>query len=239
LVARVKQETVQNVATVKREGEDKVWQLRTDIEDMMKTTKVAMQEDSLKFKEEVRQRLDDSELRTHKEFSKLLDDTTQAIEDSINTNIIGQMKELDVGLKDVTNRANNLDQSVHLQGEKVQKMEDSLNDHIDLIESLNRKLDSQAQTIEDNKGSIIEKLGVFEAGVINELKEATSHFSFKAYEESFRKIETDMDTFYKELLKIREDFDSKNKDITDWKQKLGQDLLNFYKRHDGQFAEGS
>jgi len=43
---------------------------------MMKTTKISMQEDALKFKEEIRQRLDDSELRTHKEFSKLLDDTT-------------------------------------------------------------------------------------------------------------------------------------------------------------------
>ena len=76
-------------------------------------------------------------------------------------------------------------------------------------------------------------MGIFEAGVINELKEATSHFSFKAYEESFRKIETDMDTFYKELLKMREDFDSKNRDLTDWKSKLGSDLLNFYKKYDG------
>lgn len=121
----------------------------------------------------------------------------------------------------------------------MQKIEDSLNDHIDLIESLNKKLDKQAQIIEDNKGMIIEKLGVFEAGVINELKEATSHFSFKAYEESFRKIETDMDTFYKELLKMREDFDVKNSELADWKQKLGQDLLNFYKKYDGQFAETS
>lgn len=98
----------------------------------------------MKFKEEIRTRLDESELRTHKEFSKLLDDTTQAIEDSINTNLIGQMKELDVGIKEVTSRVNNLDQAVHLQTEKVQKIEDSLNDHIDLIESLNKKLDKQA-----------------------------------------------------------------------------------------------
>lgn len=144
LITRVKQETQQSVSNVKRESEDKVWQMRTDLEDMMKTSKVAIQEEHLKFKEEIRQRLDDSELRTHKEFSKLLDDTTQAIEDSINTNLIGQMKELDVGLKDVTNRVNNIDQTVHVQTEKIQKMEDSLNDHIDLIESLNRKLDKQA-----------------------------------------------------------------------------------------------
>ncbi len=87
-------------------------------------------------------------------------------------------------------------------------------------------------TIEDNKALIIDKLAVFQAGVINELKEATSHFSFKAYEESFRKIELDMDTFYKELLKMREDTESKNKDLADWKQKLGVDLLNFYKKYD-------
>ena len=114
-----------------------------------------------------------------------------------------------------------------------------MNDNIDLIESLNRKLDKQSLTIEDNKANIIEKLGIFEAGVINELKEATSHFSFKAYEESFRKIETDMDTFYKELLKMREDFELKNKDLTDWKQKLGQDLLSFYKKYDGHSVDGS
>jgi hypothetical protein len=111
-------------------------------------------------------------------------------------------------------------------------MEDTLNDHIDLIESLNRKVDKQSQVIEDNKGMIIEKLGIFEAGVINELKEATSHFSFKAYEESFRKIEMDMDTFYKELLKMREDHELKNKDLNDWKSNLGSDLLNFYKKYD-------
>ena len=55
----------------------------------MKTSKLSMQEANLKFEEEVRHKLDESELRTHKEFSKLLDDTTQAIEDSINSNLIG------------------------------------------------------------------------------------------------------------------------------------------------------
>ncbi len=104
-------------------------------------------------------------------------------------------------------------------------MEESLNDHIDLIEQLNRKLDKQSVVIEDNKTMIIEKLGLFEMGVISELKEATNHFSFKAYEDSFKKIEQDMDTFYKELLKIREDFDYKNNDLGDWKTKIGADLI--------------
>ena len=73
--------------------------------------------------------------------------------------------------------------------------------------------------------------------MINELKEATSHFSFKAYEESFRKIELDMDTFYKELLKQKEDSEGKARDLADWKKKLGADLLAFFNKYDTQAAD--
>jgi hypothetical protein len=34
-----------------------------------------------------------------------------------------------------------------------------------------------------------------------------------------------MDTFYKELLKMREDFEFKNKDLAEWKSKIGTDLM--------------
>ena len=44
----------------------------------------------------------------------------------------------------------------------------------------------------------------------------------------------DMDTFYKELLKLREDADSRGKDLAEWKTRLGGDLLNFYKKYDTQ-----
>ncbi len=124
-----------------------------------------------------------------------------------------------------------------VHAEKTQRLEVSAADHIDLIESLNRKVDKQVVTIEDNKALIIDKLAVFQSGVINELKEATSHFSFKAYEESFRKIEMDMDTFYKELLKVREEGEGKSRELAEWKTKLGQDLLNFYKRYDNQSSD--
>jgi hypothetical protein len=93
-------------------------------------------------------------------------------------------------------------------------------------------VDKCGGTIEENKALVIDKLAAFQAGVIAELKEATSHFSFKAYEESFRKIEMDMDTFYKELLKLREDTETRDKELVEWKGKLGSDLLNFYKKYD-------
>ena len=122
-------------------------------------------------------------------------------------------------------KATTLDTNFGFLTEKNGKIEETLNDHIDLIESLNRKLDKQTETVEENKNNIIEKLGVFESGVIQELKEATSHFSFKAYEESFRKIEQDMDTFYKELIKIKEEAESKGRELNDWRGKMSGDLV--------------
>ncbi len=67
---------------------------------MLKSSKAATAEELLRLREDMRTRIDDSEVRTHKQFSKLLDDTTQAIEDSINANLVAQMKELDIATKD-------------------------------------------------------------------------------------------------------------------------------------------
>ena len=237
LITRVKQEQTSALTSTKREFEDSIWTFKNEVDDMLKSTKAATAEELLRLREDMRTRIDDSEMRTHKQFSKLLDDTTQAIEDSINANLVAQMKELDLATKDAIQRINSLDAQALVHAEKTQRLEEAAADHIDLIESLNRKVDKQVVTIEDNKALIIDKLAVFQSGVINELKEATSHFSFKAYEESFRKIEMDMDTFYKELLKLREDNDSKGSELSEWKQKLGIDLLNFYKKYDNQSTD--
>jgi hypothetical protein len=142
------------------------------------------------------------------------------------------MKQVDETVRGNVARVNALDAQALISAEKLARLEESAGDHIDLIESVNKKIDKFGGTIEENKALVIEKLAAFQAGVIAELKEATSHFSFKAYEESFRKIELDMDTFYKELLKLREDSDLRGKELLEWKGKLGTDLLNFYKKYD-------
>ena len=76
---------------------------------MLKSSKAATAEELLRLREDMRTRIDESEMRTHKQFSKLLDDTTQAIEDSINANLVSQMKELYIATKDAIYRINNLD----------------------------------------------------------------------------------------------------------------------------------
>lgn len=162
----------------------------------------------------------------------MIDEASKAIEDQINSSLIVQMKQVDETVRGNVARVNALDAQALISAEKLARLEESAGDHIDLIESVNKKIDKFGGTIEENKALVIEKLAAFQAGVIAELKEATSHFSFKAYEESFRKIELDMDTFYKELLKLREDTDLRGKELLEWKGKLGTDLLNFYKKYD-------
>eukprot|EP00349_Pseudokeronopsis_sp_Brazil_P011127 CAMPEP_0202976446 /NCGR_PEP_ID=MMETSP1396-20130829/77444_1 /ASSEMBLY_ACC=CAM_ASM_000872 /TAXON_ID= /ORGANISM="Pseudokeronopsis sp., Strain Brazil" /LENGTH=75 /DNA_ID=CAMNT_0049713759 /DNA_START=354 /DNA_END=581 /DNA_ORIENTATION=- len=75
----------------------------------MKSTRQLVLEDQSKFKEEMLVKLEDTDIKIHREFSKLLDDTTQSIEDAINNNLIGQMRELDQALQDVITKVNSMD----------------------------------------------------------------------------------------------------------------------------------
>ena len=84
-----------NLNNYKRESDEKMYSYRHDLDDAQKALKTNYYDEFMKFKDEVRNKLDSSEMKIQKDFSKVIDDTTQAIEDSINQNIIVQMKEMD------------------------------------------------------------------------------------------------------------------------------------------------
>ena len=71
------------------------------------------------------------------------------------------MKEIDTATKDAVARINALDASGLVTAERAQRLEESLSDHIELIENVNRKVDKQATSIEDSKALIVDKLAVF------------------------------------------------------------------------------
>jgi ElaB/YqjD/DUF883 family membrane-anchored ribosome-binding protein len=76
LISRVKQEQTTALTSTKREFEDSIWTFKNEVDDMLKSSKAATAEELLRLREDMRTRIDDSEVRTHKQFSKLLDDTT-------------------------------------------------------------------------------------------------------------------------------------------------------------------
>ena len=119
LITRIKQENTSAITNTKREFEDSIWTFKNEVDDMIKSGKAATAEELLRLREDMRVRIDESEVRTHKQFSKLLDDTTQAIEDSINSNLVAQMKELDVATKEAVQRINSLDAQSLVHAEKL------------------------------------------------------------------------------------------------------------------------
>jgi len=86
---------------------------------------------------------------------------------------------------------------------KVDKSHEILEDHLDLVHTLNGKVDASAQLVDENKAFIIEKLRMFEINIVNELREATEHLDLAAYEASFDKLENDMMTIVKDLGGVR------------------------------------
>ena len=65
------------------------------MDELIKNLRINLNDEFVKFRDETKLRIDENDTKMHREFSKLLDDTTQAIEDSINHNLIVQMKEMD------------------------------------------------------------------------------------------------------------------------------------------------
>ena len=72
-----------------------------------------------------------------------------------------------------------------------------------------------------------ELLEQFETKVISELKEATQKFSYKTYTENFEKIEADIQDFYKELMILRDDFDSEHNLTSRMKANLHDEIQKF------------
>ena len=105
-VSRVKQDSQVTVGAGKRELEERTFMFKTDVDNMVKSFRMQQGDELVAFRDEVVQKVAESELRAHRQFAKLLDETTQVIEDSINHNLVGQMKELDMVLKDMTLRQN-------------------------------------------------------------------------------------------------------------------------------------
>jgi hypothetical protein len=66
LISRVKQEQTTALTSTKREFEDSIWTFKNEVDDMLKSSKAATAEELLRLREDMRTRIDDSEVRTHK-----------------------------------------------------------------------------------------------------------------------------------------------------------------------------
>lgn len=69
-----------------------------------------------------------------------------------------------------------------------------------------------------------EQLGNFQQQVLKELKEATKHFSFKAYEQSFQKLEESHKENFAKLVTLRDDFEFESQEHKAWKDAMQENL---------------
>ena len=114
-----------------------------------------------------------------------------------------QLRTLSLQMKTVQDKqSNELGGSESLLA-KVDKTHEIIEDHLDLLQVLNGKIDTTAALVDENKAFIIEKLRSFENSVIRELKQATEHLDLAAYETSFDRLEKDLVDTVKELGTLR------------------------------------
>lgn len=117
---------------------------------------------------------------------------------------------------------------------KVDKSHELLEDQLDLVNTLNGKVDTSAQLVDENKAFIIEKLRTFEVGIIKELREATEHLDLAAYEASFDKLESDLLTIVKDLGGVRQEVMTDREDLRKWRHQIFLDMQMFYESYNGK-----
>jgi hypothetical protein len=137
------------------------------------------------------------------EFDKQIKRAADKIEQTIGSSILPQLRTLSLQMKTVQDKqSNELGGSESLLA-KVDKTHEIIEDHLDLLQVLNGKIDTTAALVDENKAFIIEKLRSFENSVIRELKQATEHLDLAAYETSFDRLEKDLVDTVKELGTLR------------------------------------
>ena len=142
----------------------------------------------------------------------------QGVEEQINTNIVGQLKKLDERIKEMELLELRTEKHESYTKGHFEKLNATQNEHIQLIESLSASLVAFEQATPKNINKILQsELDKFENKIIAELKQATQQFSYKTYEENFKKIETDILDFYKEMMILRDDFDASNVALKGWR----------------------
>ena len=83
-MTRLKNDFYGNLNSYKKDSEEKVYSLKQDFDEVNKIMRTNYVDEFQKLKDEMRNRLDSTEVKLQKDFTKVIDDTTQAIEDSIN-----------------------------------------------------------------------------------------------------------------------------------------------------------
>lgn len=144
--------------------------------------------------------------RVYGRVEQMVANASKAIENSINTTIVGQLRDLEAKQATLAEKVGEVVLQSKNDNLRSASTHEMLQEHMELMERLNEKCDAQATALAEHGKMLDEKLSHFERGVIAELKAATEHMDLKAHEESFAKLERDVTAFYAELGEVRTDF---------------------------------
>lgn len=99
----------------------------------------------------------------------------------------------------------------------LEQVQENSREHLQLIEQLSKQINKQQEVVEENRKVISQQVGEFEKNVLNELKNATKLFNFKAYEQSFSKLEDSYKDTYAQLMKLQNEQAYSKEDLAQWK----------------------
>ena len=165
------------------------------------------------IKRDILLQIESTDKRMLENYETRMRETKESINAIVDAQLGPDLKQAASTLRRNQEKMQILDQHRIANSNKLDAMNQVLEDHLDLIHGLNDKLDSSKNIVEQNKLFLSEKLHLFENGVIKELKEATKHLDMEAYEASFRKLEEDIDLVNEDLNRLEQTISTNKNEV--------------------------
>ena len=96
------------------------------------------------IKSDIKRQADQDQKRMYSEFEKLVQKTSNGIEQTINTTLVPQLRHLNQIVKNLQEQMEDMQLAKMSLVAKVDKSHEILEDHLDLVNTLNGKVDTSA-----------------------------------------------------------------------------------------------
>eukprot|EP00347_Sterkiella_histriomuscorum_P022366 403330738 len=159
--------------------------------------------------------------------TKLIENKIIDLEFNLNNKIITRIENIERNSEIHLRTAQNLENRHTIDQRRMEKLEETMTDQINIIESMSRRQKSFIESQDENKKNIMVRLQRIETDLITKAFEALdSKLDFESFEQSIRKLQGDIDVFRVEHLTFKEIASGKLDNIDVIFKKVANDSFN-------------
>ena len=169
--------------------------------------------------------------------TKLLESKMVDLEFNLNNRIITRIENMEKNSETHLRTAQNLENRYTIDSKRMEKLEETMAEQINIIESMNRRQKSFMEGQDELKKNLMIRIQRLENDFISKTFEALDQkFDFKHFEQTVKKLQGDMDVFRVDFLTFKEVQVGKIDNIDVIFKKVANDSFNKVREVDAELG---